>query len=61
MSTAGREQVVVVGLTVRPPVSLKEVAGAQLLLAVTTGEMFWVPDLTESCDHLQPMVPTSVM
>ena len=45
----------VVGLTVWPAVSFEEVTGAELLLAMTTGEVLWMPDLAEGCDHLQPV------
>lgn len=52
--TAARgEEVLVVFLTVRPAVSLKEATCAQFLAACRAHKVFWMPHLTQSCDHLQ--------
>lgn len=47
-----REQGEVVGLAVRPPVLLEEVAAAQLRLALCAHKVLWVPHLAQSRDHL---------
>lgn len=49
---ARTEQVVVVRLAVRVTVPLKEVAGAEFLLAVGADEVLRVPGLAERRDHL---------
>ena len=43
---------VIVLLTVRLAVSLKEVHGAQLLVAVTAHEVLWVPGVPQCSDDL---------
>lgn len=43
----------VVFVTVRPSLSLKEACGAQLHLTGSTHKVFRVPHFTQSCDHLQ--------
>lgn len=45
VSTSRREQIVVVGLAVRPALTLEEVLGAQLLVAMRACEVFRVPGL----------------
>lgn len=47
-----REQVVVVRLAVGPAVALEEVPGAQLLVAVSAGEVLRVPRATQRGDDL---------
>lgn len=47
-----REQSEVVGLAVRPPVLLEEVAAAQLRLALCAHKVLRVPHLPQSRDHL---------
>lgn len=53
VSTSGREQVVVVRLAVRPAIALEEIPGAQLLVAVSAGEVLGVPRATQRGDDLQ--------
>lgn len=52
VSAARGEEVLVVFLTVRLAVSLKETTGAEFFPACRTHKVFWVPHLTQSCDHL---------
>lgn len=47
-----REQGEVVGLAVRSPVLLEEVAAAQLRLTLRAHKVLWVPHLPQSRDHL---------
>lgn len=53
VSAARGEEVLVVFLTVRLAVSLKETTCAQFLAACCAHKVFWMPHLTQSCDHLQ--------
>lgn len=47
------EEDLVVFLTVRLAVSLKVATCAQFLAACCAHKVFWMPHLTQSCDHLQ--------
>lgn len=53
VGTTRREELMVVFVTVRPSLSLKEACGAQLHLTGSTHKVFRVPHFTQSCDHLQ--------
>lgn len=52
VGASGREEVVVVGLTVGTPVPLEEVARAQLLRAVGAGEVLRMPGAAQRRDDL---------
>lgn len=52
VSASGREQVVVVRLAVGPAVALEEIPGAELLVAVSAGEVLRVPRATQRGDDL---------
>lgn len=52
VATARGEEVLVVLLTVRFAISLEETAHADLCTAHHTHKVFWMPHLTQSCDHL---------
>lgn len=52
VSAARGEEVLVVFFTVWLAVSLKETTGAEFNPACGTRKVFWVPHLTQSCDHL---------
>lgn len=53
ISTAWGEQLMVVFVTVRLSLSLKEASRAQLLLTHHTHKVLRVPDLAQCCDHLK--------
>lgn len=46
------EQVVIIGFAVGFSIAFEEIAGSQLLGAMRTGEMFRMPRLPQSGDHL---------
>lgn len=52
IGTAWREELMVVFVTVRLSISLKEACGAQLHLTHCTHKVFRVPHFTQCCDHL---------
>lgn len=58
VGTTRGEELVVVFVTVWPPIPLKEVCAAQLRLTRHTQEVFRVPHLTQSCDHLPDRIVT---
>lgn len=53
VGTTRREDPMVVFVTVRPAVPLKEARGAQLRLARLAHKVLGVPHLTQRRDHLQ--------
>lgn len=53
MGTVRGEEGEVVGLAVRPPILLEEVAAAQLRLALGAHKVLRVPHLPKSRDHLR--------
>lgn len=52
VEAARREELLVVVLAVRQTVTLKEVPGADVLLAVAAHKVFWVPGLAQGRHHL---------
>lgn len=53
VGAAWGEEIVIIRLTVRLSVTLKEVLGAKFLATVGTGEVLWMPGLGKSSDHLE--------
>lgn len=51
-TTAGREELEIIPLTVRDPILLKEIAAPHLLLAVGADKMLGMPGTPQSCYHL---------
>ena len=52
IGTTWTEEIVIIGFTVGESIALKEVACAQLLIAVIACEMLWMPGLAQSGNHL---------
>ena len=50
--TSRRKQKMIISLTVRQAVSLKEVASSQRLFTVNTDEMLWMPEASQCSNHL---------
>lgn len=53
VSTSGRIELMVIVLTVRLTLPLVKVLGAQLLFAVSTAKVLWMPGLPEGRDNLE--------
>lgn len=52
VGTTRGEELMVVFVTVRPSISLKEACGAQLSFTCHTHKVLRVPHFTQCCDHL---------
>lgn len=52
IGTSRRKEVMIVRFAVRPAVALEEVPGAELLVAVSAGEVLRVPGAAQRGDHL---------
>lgn len=53
VGTSRREELMIVLVTVRLSVSLKEACGAQLHFTYRTHKVFRMPHMTQRCDHLK--------